>query len=80
MRTLRETLAKAEDEARERTRTTAALQTEIATLQETLGAARQVGKAVIAALRTQTAAPVKLDSSPGWWQAVIRFFGARASA
>ena len=80
MRTLRETLAKAEDEARERTRTTAALHAEIATLQETLSAARQVGKAVIAAFRIQTATPMTLDSPHGWWQTVIRFFGARARA
>jgi len=72
---LRATAAKAEREAQERAATVAALQAEIGGLQEALTAARQVGKAAIAAFRSETAAPAKSDEPRGWRSAVLRFFG-----
>jgi hypothetical protein len=77
--TLRGKLAQAEGEARERAATTAALQAEIETLQGTLTAARQVGKAAIAAFRIETAAPTKPVVQRGWRQAIMRFLGAETS-
>jgi hypothetical protein len=77
---LRETLAQTEREAQNRVAAQAALQAEIARLQETITSARQVGKAAIAALRSEAAAPKKLDRPRGWRPAVMRLFGARASA
>ena len=74
-------LARAEGEAREREAAVAALEAEIATLHDTLTAARKVGKAAIAAFRTETAAPapVRLGESRGWRRRMMRFFGARPS-
>ena len=77
--TLRGRLAQAEREAGERAATTAALQAEIETLQGTLTAARQVGKAAIAAFRIETAPPTKPVVQRGWRQAIMRFLGAETS-
>ena len=79
VRTLRGRLAQVEGEARERAATTAALQAEIEALQGTLTAARQVGKAAIAAFRIENAAPPKIDRPHGWRQAIMRFLGAETS-
>src|SRR5271165_3912260 len=76
---LRGRLARAEGEAQQRAAAAAALQAEIVTLQGTLTAARQVGKAAIAAFRIETAVPMKPDEPRGWRQAIMRFFGARTS-
>jgi Sulfotransferase family len=76
---LRGRLAKAEDEAMERVATTARLEAEILTLQGTLAAARQVGRAVTAALRIETAAPMKPDGPRGWRQAIMRLLGPKTS-
>jgi hypothetical protein len=57
----------------------AALQAEIVTLQGTLTAAREVGKAAIAAFRIETAAPMKPGEPRGWRQAIMWFCGARSS-
>jgi hypothetical protein len=77
--TLRGRLAQADGEARERAATTAALQGEVATLQGTLTAARQVGKAAIAAFRIEAAAPTKPVVPRGWRQAIMRFLGTETS-
>jgi hypothetical protein len=74
---LRETLARAEGEAQERAATGAALQAEIVALQGTLTAARQVGKAAIAALQVSSGAPRKPDGRRGWRPATMRFFRRR---
>src|SRR5271165_3419586 len=76
---LRGRLARSEGEAQQRAAAAAALQAEIVTLQGTLTAARQVGKAAIAAFRIETAVPMKPDEPRGWRQAIMRFFGARTS-
>jgi|SRR5271166_150644 len=76
---LRGRLARSEGEAQQRAAAAAALQAEIVTLQGTLTAARQVGKAAIAAFRIETAVPMKPDEPRGWRQAIMRFFGARMS-
>jgi hypothetical protein len=76
---LRERLAHAEGEVGERAASAAALQAEIVALQGTLTAARQVGRAAIAAFRIGSAAPTKPERRRGWRQAVIRFFGVRTS-
>jgi hypothetical protein len=76
---LRGRLAQAEGEARERAAAAVASRAEIATLQDTLSAARQVGKAVIDAFRIETAAPTKLVAPRRWGRGVMRFFGARTS-
>jgi hypothetical protein len=60
------TVAKAEREAQERAATVAALQAEIGGLQEALTAARQVGKAAIAAFRIGNAPPTGRDERRGW--------------
>ena len=73
-------LAWAEGTAKEREAVTVALRAEIATLQDTLAAAREVGKAATAALRSEVGAPKQLDRPRGWRPAVMRLFGARASA
>ena len=57
----------------------AALQAEIATLQDTLTAARDVGKAAIAAFRIEAAAPIKPVEPSGWRETIMRYFGAPAS-
>ena len=72
-------LAQTESVASERATAAAALQAEIATLQDALVAARQVGRAAVAAFRINTVVPVKLDERRGWRQAVTRFLGTRAS-
>jgi len=79
VRALHRRLAQAEGEARERNASAAALRAEIATLQDSLTAARQVGKAAIAAFRIKTAAPTSLPLERGWCLAIMRFFGARSS-
>src|SRR5271166_2704257 len=77
---LRTRLAMAERESQDRAASAAALQAELITLQGTLAAAREVGKAAIAAFRIETAAPMKPDGPRGWRQAIIRFFGVRTSS
>jgi hypothetical protein len=79
-RVLQEKLAQAVGIAKEGVAAVAALQAEIATLQGTLTAARQVGKAAMTALQFPTEAPPKLDRPHRWRSAVMRVFGARASA
>jgi hypothetical protein len=77
---LRGGLARAEREATERAAATAALQAEIAAVQGKLIAAREVGKAAIAAFRIETTAvPPKPDGPRGWRRSIIRFFGAETS-
>jgi colicin import membrane protein len=76
---LRKTLAQAEREAQERAVSAEALRAEIVALQGTLAAAREVGKAAVTAFRIDTAAPTNRDEPGGWWQAIMRFFGARTS-
>ena len=76
---LRGGLARAERDARERAAAVAASQAEVVALQGTLTAARQVGKAAIAAFRASSAAPMEPDRPLGWWQAMMRFFGAGSS-
>jgi hypothetical protein len=71
--TLSETLAKAEREAEQRAAAVAALQADVVALQGTLTAAREVGKAAIAALRIDTVVPAKPDGSRGWRQLAMRF-------
>jgi hypothetical protein len=65
---LRETLAKAQREAQERA-------AEIGALQEALTAARQVGKAAIAAFRMDAMVPARPEEPRGWRRAVMRFLG-----
>jgi hypothetical protein len=77
--TLRGGLGRAEREATERAAAAAALQAEIAAMQVTHTAARQVGKATIAAFRASSATPIEPDRPLGWWQAMMRFFGAGTS-
>ena len=76
---LRERLARTERQAEERAAAAAALQAQIGILQGTLDAARHVGKAAIAAIRIETAAPTTLNEPLGWRRAVMRPFGARWS-
>src|SRR5262249_55921522 len=76
VRALRTRLAQAEREATERRTTAAALQAEIATLQGTLTAAREVGRAAIAAFRLDVAAPVTHERPGGWRRGIMRFFVA----
>jgi hypothetical protein len=76
---LRERLGQAGREAQHRAATLSGLQAEIAALQGALTAARQVGRAAIAACRIDSAAPMKPDEPRGWRWAVMRFFGARTS-
>ena len=75
--TLRETLAKAEREAEQRATAVAALQDDVVALQGTLTAAREGGKAAIAALHIDTAVPTKPDGWRGWRQLAMRFLDAR---
>jgi hypothetical protein len=49
------------------------LQADVVALQGTLTAAREVGKAAIAALRIDTVVPAKPDGSRGWRQLAMRF-------
>ena len=77
--TLRGRLAQAEGEATERRAAAAALEAQIATLQDTLTAAREVGKAAIAAFRLDIAAPAKPHRPGGWRRGIMRFFGAQPS-
>jgi hypothetical protein len=79
VRTLRAKLAQVEREAEERAAVSAALQAEILTLRDTLTAARQVGKAAIAAFRASSATPMEPHRPLGWWRGIMRFFGARLS-
>ena len=79
LRRLRERLSQAEGEAAERRATAAALQAEIVTMQGTLTAAREVGKAAVAAFRLDIAAPVRPHRPGGWRQGIMRFFGAQPS-
>jgi hypothetical protein len=76
---LRGRLARAEREATDSAAAAAALQAEIVAVQDTLTAARQVGKAAIAAFRASSAAPMEPDRPLGWRQAIMRFFGAGTS-
>jgi hypothetical protein len=72
---LRTKLTKAERDAQERAHTVAALQGEIATLQEALAAARQVGRAAIAALQIGSAAPTRLYRQRRWRLPLLSFLG-----
>jgi hypothetical protein len=74
---LREMLAQSERESQERAASAAALQAEVAALQGILTAARQVGRAAIAAFRIDAATPAKPDGSLGWRQSIIRFVWRR---
>jgi Sulfotransferase family len=73
---LRTRLTKAERDAQERVNMVAALQGEIEPLQETLAAARQVGRAAIAALQIGSAAPTKIGRQRRWRLPLLRFLGA----
>jgi hypothetical protein len=64
--TMRERLAQAERQAQRHITDEAALQAEIVGLQGTLAAAREVGKAAIAAFRIDTVAPRNPDRPRGW--------------
>ena len=77
---LRGTLAQVEGEAHERRAAVEAIQAEVVALKGTLAAARHVGEAVMAAFRSEAAAPPKLEGPRGRRQAIMRFFGTRASA
>jgi hypothetical protein len=77
---LRTTLAKAERETQERAAAVPALQAEIGALQEALTAARQVGKAAIAAFRIDAVAAARPDRTRGWRRAVMRFVGPWTSS
>ena len=72
--TLRDARAKEERASQERAASEAALQAEIVTLQGALTAARQVGKAVIAAFRIETAAPTAPYGPSRLRQGIMRFF------
>ena len=72
--TLRDARAKEERASQERTASEAALQAEIVTLQGALTAARQVGKAAIAAFRIETAAPTAPYGPSRLRQGIMRFF------
>jgi hypothetical protein len=76
---LRERLVEAERQAQENAVAAEALRTEIATLRDTLAAARQVGKAAMAAFRIGTAAPTNTPGQRGWALTILRFLGARKS-
>jgi hypothetical protein len=76
--TLRGRLVEAEGEATER-RAAAALGVQIAALQETLTAAREVGKAAVAAFRLDIAAPAMPHRPGGWRRGILRLFGAQPS-
>jgi chromosome segregation ATPase len=73
MTVLRARMARTEREVQERVTAAVALRAEISTLQDTLAAAREAGKAAIAAFRIDTAALPTRDTSGGW-QAVMRIF------
>jgi hypothetical protein len=77
--TLRRRIVQVEDEATKRREAAAALEAQIATLQDTLAAAREAGRAAVAAFRLDTAPPIKPERQGGWRQGVMRFFGARQS-
>jgi chromosome segregation ATPase len=78
IRGLRETLMQAERERQQRATDAAALRDQIAALHRTLAAARQVGKAAIAAFRIEAAAPTE-PLARRRWPAITRFFGIRRS-
>jgi hypothetical protein len=78
VRALRTRLDQAEVEATERRTAVAALQTEIAALQGSLSAAREAGKAAVAAFRLDAAVPVP-DKPGGRRRGIMRFFEARPS-
>ena len=78
--TLRGRLAQAESQATEhRAAAAASLEVQIAALRETLTAAREVGKAAVAAFRLDIAAPAKPHRPGGWRRGIIRFFGVQPS-
>ena len=73
---MRAALAQAKRERQQSVTDAAALRAEIAPLQGKLAAARRVGKAAIAAFRTEAAAPMQpLARRP--WRAIARFLGVR---
>ena len=72
--TLRDARAKEERASQERAASEAALQAEIVTLQGALTAARQVGKAAIAAFRIETAAPTAPYGPSRLRRGIMRFF------
>ena len=73
---MRAALAQAKRERQQSVTDAAALRAEIAPLQGTLATARRVGKAAIAAFRTEAAAPMQpLARRP--WRAIARFLGVR---
>jgi hypothetical protein len=71
-------LAQAERERQQRAADAAALQDEIAALQGALAAARQVGRAAIAAFRIEAGAPMEPPAQRRW-PAITRFFGITKS-
>jgi chromosome segregation ATPase len=80
MTVLREWMARTEREVQELVTAPLALRAEIATLEDTLTAARETGKAAIAAFRiVDPVALPKRDTPRGWPQAVVRIFGAQPS-
>jgi hypothetical protein len=76
LRGLRDRSGQADREATEQRTTAAALQAEIATLQGALAAAREVGRAAVAAFRVDIAAPAISHARRGRLQAVMKFLGA----
>jgi Sulfotransferase family len=76
---LRESLAQAQCEAQECAAAGVAMRAEIIALQSALTAARQVGKAAIAAFRGDTQIARKPDGPRGWRRAITQFFGVRTS-
>jgi chromosome segregation ATPase len=76
LRGLRERSRQADREATEQRTTVAALRAEVATLQGALAAAREVGRAAVAAFRVDIAAPAISHARRGRLQAVMKFLGA----
>jgi hypothetical protein len=73
---LRDRSGQADREATEQRTTVAALRAEVATLQGALAAAREVGRAAVAAFRVDIAAPAISHARRGRLQAVMKFLGA----
>jgi hypothetical protein len=70
-------LSRAERELSDCNATAAALQSEIVTLRSALAAARDVGRAALAALRTEPATAPEAPRNAGWLALVLRPFGFR---
>jgi DNA repair exonuclease SbcCD ATPase subunit len=72
-----EALSRAEGELSDRNAAVEALQSEITTLFNTLAATRDVGRAALAALRTEAATMPEAPCNAGWLAAVLRPLGFR---